>query len=132
MVCTETFQALFGGRGSEENPGKGASGRSRDQAGAGKNVENQGTGFRNTEAKAINRSATTKPTPTATTSAIRSKGGGGIDKFVVPKPSPYVPDWAAFGREDHENGIMKTGVLSASTGDLEEEVCLGLDGAECS
>lgn len=32
------------------------------------------------------------------------RNAGRIDAFVVPRPSKYVPDWAAFGPADNENG----------------------------
>lgn len=32
------------------------------------------------------------------------RSAGKIDAFVVPRPSKYVPDWAAFGPADKEDG----------------------------
>lgn len=125
MVCTETFHALFGGRGCEENQGKVAGDRPGDRAGAEKNVIDQSTGPVKNDAEVVTRTATTATTCTAIgTTTKRTKGGGGIDKFVVPRPTPYVPDWAAFGCEESDNEAIRNGTPSASTSDLEEKVRL--------
>ncbi|CAM9105839.1 unnamed protein product, partial [Scytosiphon promiscuus] len=123
VVCTETFHALFGGRGCEENQGKGAAEASRDQTGAGKDTDDRSTVHGDIGANPVTRTTTVPKftTTVVTTVTNKAKDGTGMDRFVVPRPSPYVPDWAAFGCQDGANGSTEKGMFSAGPSGLEEE-----------
>ncbi|CAB1120454.1 unnamed protein product [Ectocarpus sp. CCAP 1310/34] len=102
VVCMETFHALYGGRGEINQDD---SGRSEPRAAA-RSVETstssgQGGGSVGDRSSDI--------------SSGTNINGGRVDAFVVPGPSRYVPDWAAFGAGHKESGKVKIGGSLART-----------------
>lgn len=98
----ETFHALYGGRGEINH---GDSGRSKPRAAA-------------TSARTLISSGQGGGgvgDPSSDISSDTNINGGRVDAFVVPGPSRYVPDWAAFGTGHKESGKVKIGGSLART-----------------
>lgn len=92
----ETFHALYGGRGEINQDDYG---RSEPQAVA--------TAARTSIS--AGQGGGDVGDPNSDISSDRNIDGGGADAFVVPGPSRYVPDWAAFGAGHKESGKVKLG-----------------------
>ena len=88
VVCVETFHTLFCGRDeSDQDRSKSTPEGRLARTGAGATAAIPG------------RNSTT-----TTTNNNNNNNNGGTDAHFVPRPSSYVPDWAAFGSREKEEG----------------------------
>lgn len=105
VVCMETFHALYGGRGDADQATRVGH---KDRAGKEKKntPDNRGDPSNSNNSNGGERVG---------------PGSGRINDFVVPQPSRYVADWAAFGSGDKKgNGSSKHRASSARHGESGE------------
>lgn len=102
----ETFHALYGGRGDADeatNVGlKGTAGKAKETAPRDRRKSNNCSNSKSN----------------GNGGKGRGSGSGQKEAFVVPQPSRYVPDWAAFGSgERKKHGSSKNRASSARQGE---------------
>lgn len=107
VVCMETFYDLYGGRGGAEQM---------------TNVRLKGRARKANETAPGNRGNQTNSSNSDINGGSgRSSGSGKKKDFVVPQPSRYVPDWAAFGSgKRKKHGSSKQRASSAQQGESGE------------